>query len=76
MGLQYVTNTLFKKKDIYTSKLGSIPSLISGIVLISCVIIRRDRRRKYFNVSVMHGANCNTDHHLVRPIVLIGEASF
>ena len=29
--------------------------------------------RKCFDVSVMRGANCNTDHQLVRAKVLVGK---
>jgi len=64
-----ICNTWFKKKDIY--KLGNIQNQNNGIALILLSLVGNMCR----DVRVMRGAECNTDHKLLRMKLSVGKRS-
>ena len=64
-------NIWFKKKDIHKQTWQHPKSLKWHCI--DYVIMRMAHRRKCLDVSVMRGADCNTDHRLSRAKVVIGR---
>ena len=66
-----VCNTWFKKREIHKRTWQHPKSLKWHCI--DYVIMRKGHRRKCLDVSVMRGADCNTDHKLLRVKVVVGK---
>ena len=66
-----VCNTWFNKKDIHKQTWQHPKS--RKWHCIDYVIMRKRSRRKCLDVSVMRGADCNTDHRMLRTKVVVGR---
>ena len=66
-----VCNTWFRKKEIYKQTWQHPKS--KKWHCIDYVIMRKVHRRKCVDVSVMRGANCNTDHRMLRAKLVVGR---
>ena len=65
-----VMNTMFEKKDIY--KFVAAPRHQNlALVLIIIILMRQGQRRRCQDVQVMRGAECFTDHRLLRAKIQI-----
>ena len=69
-----VCNSWFKKKEIKKQTWQHPKS--KKWHCIDYVIMRQAHRRKCLDVSVMRGADCNTDHRLVHAKLVVGKQKY
>jgi hypothetical protein len=69
-----VCNIWFKKKDIHKQTWQHPKSHRWHCT--NYVIMRKIDKRKCLNVAVKHGADCNTDHRMLKVKVAFGRKSF
>ena len=67
-----VCNTWFKKRDICKQTWQHPKS--KRWHCIDYMIVRKAHRRRCLDVSVMRGADCNTDHRLLRAKLTVGRS--
>ena len=67
-----VSNTWFKKRDICKQTWQHPKS--KRWHCIDYMIVRKAHRRRCLDVSVMRGADCNTDHRLLRAKLTVGRS--
>ena len=68
-----VCNTWFQKRRIYKQTWQHPKS--HKWHCIDYVIMRKEHRRKCLDVCVKRGANCNTDHSMVRAKLVVGQSA-
>ena len=69
-----VCNSWFRKRDVHTQTWQHPKS--RNWHCIDYFIMRQVHSRKCLDVSVMHGADCNTDHRMLRAKLVVGRRRY